>query len=152
MNRWSTDIEAAVEDYLAVAALSHGPISRTEIENKFPNAPHAPSSRISTGMMAIYGFWHDGVWLKIGKVGPNSHARFVSQHFNAKSSRSNLAASLTMDVQMAAVVGTDPLSVNHWIRTSTNRVNIFLPATRQLLLLTLLKAFLHVRLQPRFEG
>jgi hypothetical protein len=54
--------------------------------------------------MGIYGFWHDGIWLKIGKVGPNSHARYVSQHYNARSAGSNLAASLRKDPQMAAVV------------------------------------------------
>lgn len=102
--------------------------------------------------MAVYGFWHDGAWLKIGKVGPNSNVRYAGQHYNPNSARSSLAASLLHDSQMCFAAGIGPDSVGDWIKTHTSRVNILLPATRRPELLSLLEAFLHVRLRPRYEG
>ena len=96
-------------------------------------------------------FWGDGAWLKIGKVGPKSNARYVNQHYNAGSAQSTLAGSLTSDPYMLTVQGFDPLSAGDWIRQSTHRVNILLPATRRPELLSLLEAFLHARLHPRYE-
>lgn len=102
--------------------------------------------------MAVYGFWGDGRWLKIGKVGPNSNARYTSQHYIAGSALSTLAGSLAKDTAMNGVVGFDPRAPGVWIRASTHRVNILLPATRERALLSLLEAFLHLRLRPRYEG
>jgi hypothetical protein len=53
---------------------------------------------------------------------------------------------------MAAVVGSDSLAVKKWMLASTSRVNILLPAFREFKLLSLLEAFLHLRLRPRYEG
>jgi hypothetical protein len=89
--------------------------------------------------------------LKIGKAGPRSNARYVSQHYNAGSAKSTLAGSLAGDPHMLAVQGFDPLSAGDWIRQSTHRVNILMPASRRPELLSLLEAFLHVRLHPRYE-
>lgn len=38
--------------------------------------PHKPQI-LSNGMMGIYTFWYNGSFLKIGKVGPKSNARFL---------------------------------------------------------------------------
>ena len=102
--------------------------------------------------MGVYGFWYDDAWLKIGKVGPNSKNRYTYQHYNLGSARSTFPGSLMGDSKMAPIVGSDRSSINAWIRTSTCRVNILLPAKRQPELLSLLEAFLHLRLRPRYEG
>ena len=102
--------------------------------------------------MAVYGFWYDGQWLKIGKVSPNSNALYVSQHYNKGSAMSTLAGSLANDPRTGLVAEFDTNDAGAWIRTATSRVNILLPATRHLALLSLLEAFLHVRLRPRYEG
>jgi hypothetical protein len=44
--------------------------------------------------MAVYCFFLDGRALKIGIAGPNSDARFRSQHYNLNSARSTLAGSI----------------------------------------------------------
>ena len=150
-NVWRTDVEDAVKDFLNVTALARDPIPGVEITVEYLAAPHVPPLRLPRGTMAVYGFWHDGVWLKIGKAGQNSHARYAFQHYNG-GAQSTLAGSLKSDLQMATVVGSDPLGVNEWMLASTSRVNILLPASRGLKLLSLLEAFLHLRLQPRYEG
>lgn len=55
--------------------------------------PHQPKS-LPSHKMAIYTFWYEGKFLKIGKAGPNSNARFLSQHYNPRSAQSTLAASI----------------------------------------------------------
>jgi hypothetical protein len=102
--------------------------------------------------VAVYGFWHDGSWLKIGKAGIRSNARYVYQHYSVTGAQSTLAASLVTDSAMAHSAGFDATTVGAWIRASTCRVNILVPATWQPALLSLLEAFLHVRLRPRYEG
>lgn len=117
----------------------------------FRPAPHR-SSGLPAGMMAIYAFWGDGAWLKIGKVGANSDARFRSQHYLPGSARSTLAGSIRADVDLSVRCAIDPAACGEWIRTNTHRCNVLLPATYPKSLLALLEAFLHHRLQPRYEG
>lgn len=101
-------------------------------------------------MMAVYAFWSEGGWLKVGKVGPNSNARYTSQHYLAGSAPSTLAGSLMRSPPTDN--GFDPAQAGAWIRERTCRVNILLPAHQPRELLSLLEAFLHLRLRPRFEG
>ncbi len=151
MSDWRQDIEDSVDAFLTVAELAGDPIARAEIEVDFRAAPHRPGS-LPKGKMAIYGFWGDGAWLKIGKAGAKSGARYTSHHYAPGRSLSSLAKSLVADPHMRTVEGFDPQSPGDWLRQHTNRVNILLPATRRPELLSLLEAFLHLRLRPRYEG
>ncbi|MEI9418090.1 hypothetical protein [Mesorhizobium sp. Cs1321R2N1] len=101
--------------------------------------------------MAIYGFWADGRWLKIGKVGANSHARYASQHYNPGSAPSTLAASLCGDEAMGAITGFDAALPGIWIKEHACRVNILMATDKPKEMLSLLEAFLHLRLRPRYE-
>jgi len=152
MNDWRAEIESARTAFVTVAKLAGEPISPDEIAIEYLSAPHRPPSHLPTGKMAVYGFWGDGVWLKIGKVGPNSNARYTSQHYNAGSTRSTLAGSLASDPHMLKVAGFDPRAPGNWIKATTHRVNILLPSQRPIELLSLLEAFLHLRLRARYEG
>lgn len=150
---WRTEIEKGIRDFLSVAQLAGDPIALEEITIEFLPAPHsAPSGGLPAGKMAIYAFWHGGSWLKIGKAGPRSHARYSYQHYTLGHARSALIASLVNDKPMMDSIGINAMQANEWIRTSTCRVNVLLPASRSLRLLSLLEAFLHVRLAPRYEG
>lgn len=151
MTGWRDDIETALPVFLTVAELAGDPISRSDIAVEYLAAPHRPA-RLPSGKMAVYGFWGDGMWLKIGKAGPKSNARYFSQHYNAGSAMNTVAGSLAKDPYVLTVAGFDPLSVGDWIRKETHRVNILLPASRHRALLSLLEAFLHLRLRPRYEG
>lgn len=114
------------------------------------SAPHMSPTRLPPGQMAVYAFWGDGAWLKIGKVGPKSNARYTSQHYLAGSAPSTLAASLLASPPKDQSFSPD--QVGAWLRERTCRLNILIPATQPRELLSLLEAFLHLRLRPRFEG
>jgi hypothetical protein len=152
MTGWRDDIERALAAFTSVSELAGDPISRAEMEVEYLDAPHRPPTRLPVGRMAIYGFRGDGTWLKIGKAGPNSNARYTSQHYNLGSAQSTLAGSLANDPRMRTVAGFDPRSPGVWIKAATHRVNILLPSQRQAALLSLLEAFLHLQLRPRYEG
>ena len=152
MSQWRDEINQALEAFITVTELAGDPVKTTEMAVDFLAAPHKPPSSLPAGYMAVYAFWWDGVWLKVGKVGPNSAARYISQHYNAGSAQSTLAGSLTHDPRIKTVAGFDPQEPGRWIKASTCRVNILIPAHRHKELLSLLEAFLHVRLRPRYEG
>ena len=152
MSDWHAEIDAALAAFATVAELAGDPISRAEIKVEYLNAPHRPPSRLPAGTMAVYGFWGNGVWLKIGKAGPKSNARYISQHYSPGRAQSTLAGSLANDPLMRTVASFDPQAPRAWIMAATHRVNILLPSTRRKELLSLLEAFLHLRLRPRYEG
>jgi hypothetical protein len=151
MGEWRADISEALLAFQTVAELGRVDLSESDLQVEFLDAPHRPPTRLPTGKMAVYGFWGDGCWLKIGIAGPNSNARYTSQHYNAGSAPSTLAASLLASPAMSAVEGFDAARPGNWIRTSAHRVNILLPAEKPRELLALLEAFLHLRLRPRHE-
>ncbi len=153
MGAWTHEIEHAVADFLAVAELARDPIARSGINVECFEAPHRQPSSLPAGMMAVYAFWHEGSgeWLKIGKAGPKSGPRYVSHHYHL-SAPSTLARSLAADPEMRGVPGFDPADPGDWIRRETCRANLLLPASRAPELLSLLEAFLHLRLRPRYEG
>lgn len=146
------DPEPLVDDFLAVAELAHMPITRAQITVERLPAPHRPPSRLPTGSMAVYVFAYGETTLKVGKAGSNSQARYISQHYNAGSAPSTLAASL---IKRGADVGITILSnesVSEWIKTHTDRLNFVLESEAGIDSLSLLEAFLHCRLKPAFEG
>lgn len=152
MSTWSEEIDEALIAFATVADLAGDPVAENEIETEFLAAPHRPPPCLPPGKMAVYGFWWNGSWLKIGKAGPKSGARYTSQHYSLHSAQSTLAKSLANDSHIRTVAGFDPQNPGAWIKASTHRVNILLPSKRRKELLPLLEAFLHLRLRPRYEG
>jgi hypothetical protein len=151
MNDWRKEMESALETFITVAKLAGEPVSLDELQVEFCSAPHKQPSSLPIGKMAIYAFWSNGEWLKIGKAGGNSGPRYVSQHYTG-SAMSTLAGSLSNDPQMSQSTGFDKLDPGKWIKASTCRVNILISSNRRRELLSLLEAFLHTRLNPKYEG
>lgn len=112
--------------------------------------PHQPKS-LPAGTMGVYTFWYDGESLKIGKAGPNSNARFLSQHYNPRSAKSNLAASLLLDTRMKDK-GIDEDNVGNWIKNNCRRVDILLDLDLGIFALELIEAVLHYKYEPTYEG
>jgi hypothetical protein len=56
-------------------------------------APHRPVA-LPKGWQGIYAFRWNSQWLKIGKAGPNSAARWLSHHYGPLRAMSTLAFSL----------------------------------------------------------
>ncbi len=151
MNDWRKEIEDALGAFVTVTKLAGDPISLDELKVEYLPAPHKPPSSLPAGKMAVYAFWWNDEWLKIGKAGPNSGPRYVSQHYTG-SAMSTLAGSLENDSCMENVSGFDRLNPGEWIKKSTCRVNILISAQRRKEVLSLLEAFLHARLSPHYEG
>jgi hypothetical protein len=149
LSDWRTEIDDSIKDFISVAELAHVKLSLDDFEIDYQEAPHSSSS-LPDGKMAIYGFWLDGKWLKIGMAGPNSNARYTSQHYSPNSSRSTLAKSLLNDQDMCNW-RMQPENIGDWIKNNTSRVNILVDRKHGTMLLALLEAFLHLRLRPRYE-
>ena len=115
-------------------------------------APHEPPKALPPGKMAVYVFSYGSDVLKVGKVGPQSAARYTSQHYNAASAKSTLAASLIKHGGCINVEGLDESNVSSWIKGHTNRVNFILNKELGIPVLNLLEAFLQCCLRPKFEG
>ena len=152
MSGWQAEMVEALAAFRTVAELAGELVAPDEIAVEYLPAPHRPPVRLPGGTMAVYAF-HDGAgWLKIGRVGPASAARYTSQHYNPDSSRSNLARSLRADPALSSVPEFSFAAPGDWIKAHTHRVNILLLSSRSGDLLVLLEAFLHARLRPRYEG
>lgn len=146
------EIVSLAENFRKVAELSGICVSSGDvIAESFP-APHRPPTRLPVGRMAVYVFCHQGRALKVGKAGPNSEARYTSQHYSPNAARSTLAASLLRRGDEIGVEGLTQASVGDWIRANTDRYNFLLDRDQPIRLLTLLEAFLQCRLDPVFEG
>lgn len=146
------DPRTLAEDFRRVAELSGINLSSGEVTVESLSAPHRPPSRLPMGRMAVYVFCHQGRTLKVGKAGPNSEARYTSQHYNPNSAQSTLAASLLRGGDELGIQGITKASVGVWIKANTDRYNFLLHSKHPIRLLTLLEAFLQCRLNPAFEG
>ena len=148
----TTDPAQLSKDFRLVAKLAGISLPARGLTVQSLAAPHSPPTRLPPGKMAVYLFDHQGRVLKVGKAGPNSNARYTSQHYSAGAAQSTLAASL---LKYGAEIGIRDLTdstVGDWIRANTGRHNFLLDSGYPIRLLTLLESFLQCRLDPVFEG
>jgi hypothetical protein len=108
-------------------------------------APHRPSA-LRLGHGAVYVFALStkiaatagpGRILKVGRVGPNSNARFQSQHYNTASTGSSLAKSLIGYPLLWPWLGVshlDAATVREWMMANLDRLNIYVPASSAIVL------------------
>jgi len=147
----SVDAQSIVTAFKQVAALADVEISPTDLRVEELRSPHRPTG-LPPGSMAVYVFSYNGTTLKVGKAGPNSDARFRSQHYNPKSAASTLAASILKDSAPVGHPNVDLGTVGDWIRTNTDRVNFILDEGLGIEVLTLLESYVQCRLRPAYEG
>ncbi|MGH9350555.1 MAG: carbon-nitrogen hydrolase family protein [Terriglobia bacterium] len=145
-------VSEALSDFRKAAALASPRFSPDSIAVEIATKPHNPPKILPMGKMAVYAFFLNGQSLKVGKVGPNSGPRYTSQHYSPGSAGSTLAGSILKDPTKVGAVGVDSGSVGDWIKNNTDRVNLLLPVSSGLPILSLLESFLHVRWKPQFEG
>lgn len=151
MDNWEAAIWDSLKCFYTILPLTRIDLDQNIVEVNFMKAPHTPPATLPKGKCAVYAFWHEGEWLKIGRVGPNSQARYTSHHYSQVSSGSNLANSLKSD-KTIQYRDFDQNAPGNWIKAYCSRVNIILPEEYNSLTLPLLEAFLHARLLPRYEG
>ncbi len=126
------------------------PINGSSLEIIDRGKPHKPEP-LPDGKMGVYLFLYDDVFLKIGKAGPKSNARFYSQHYNPKSARSTLAASILSDKSNIAGTITES-NIGDWIKENCHRIDILLDADVGIFALELIEAALHYKYEPIYEG
>ncbi len=146
------DANKLISDFLRCAELAGLVIGEGDIQIENLPAPHVPPGALPSGKMAVYIFHWGGQCLKVGKVGPKSRARYTSQHYNPKSSNSNLAKSILKDKAVMGVTDVEENTVGNWVKQNTDRLNFLVPERFGIPLLSLLEAFLQCRLKPCFEG
>lgn len=147
----SIDVEAIIRDFEQVAQLAGVVLDPASFTTEELPAPHRPTG-LPLNSMAVYVFSYKGRTLKVGKVGPNSDARYRSQHYSARSSASNLASSLLKNPGPIGNPAVSVDSVGDWIRDNTNRVNFILDKNVGIEVLNLLESFVQCRLRPVYEG
>ena len=136
------EIDLAIQ---AVSRLLKRPIEKESYKIIDRGVPHKPES-LEDGKMAVYMFKYGDEYLKIGKVGSKSNARFLSHHYNPKSSGSNLARSLVKYDNI------EEKGVGDWIKNNCRRVDILLDEELDDFALELVEAILHYRFRPKYEG
>jgi hypothetical protein len=146
------DYVALVDTFRQVAQLADVKLPEDAMTVETLLAPHKPPPSLPMGMMAVYVFSWKARCLKVGKAGPNSHARYAHQHCSPGSSRSNLAKSLLATRDELGLSDLTDSNVGAWMRANVDRTNFLLHEDCGIPTLTLLEAFLQCRLKPRFEG
>ena len=111
--------------------------------------PHKPAG-LPIGKMGIYTFLYKDRFLKIGKAGANSDARFRSQHygFNAQST---LAKSIVSDSEML-LLGINESNVGEWIKNNCRRIDILIDSNVGIFTLEFIEGLLHYIYEPKYEG
>jgi len=135
---------------LSVVRLTGTVISEDQIQILDRGVPHKPAG-LPRGKMGIYSFVYRDEFLKIGKVGPNSNARFRSQHYVPTSSQSNLAKSILNDPDFKCFNLTEDI-VGDWIKQNIRRIDFIIDASLGIFVLNLIEAFLHLKFKPKYEG
>lgn len=157
-----SELQELVENLFMSAKQAGLQISLKAINPEFHPAPHRQPVGLPLLKQALYWFSIEGICLKVGKAGPNSNARYTSQHYNPRSSNSNLAKSiLTRSYVLKEVLPAikyneiDMLNeetVGMWIKDNTSRCNLLIDAALNQVALSFLETFVQVRLSPLYEG
>ena len=82
MNDWCKEMEEALTAFVTVTELAGESVKREELLVEYLPAPHKPPLNLPAGKIAIYGYWWNDIWLKIGQAGSKSIARYTSHHYN----------------------------------------------------------------------
>ena len=145
----SIDIENTLSDFRLTLPFA-GIDTSIVLNVQKRGCPHTPKP-LPSGQMAIYIFARGDRVLKVGKVGPNSNARFQTHHYAPGSSGSNLAKSL-LDDENGDCHDVSPDEIGKWMRDNLYRIDILLSADVGVAVLAYLETFLHCRLDPVYEG
>ena len=150
-----------ISDEFGAWAKRHG-LSQAPVKIEPLGVPHRPIA-LPVGWQGIYCFRFGPAWLKVGKAGPNSGARWVSHHYKCTRALSTLAWSLiryahgtsedprTSNLK-ALLQRVSPYDIEEWIKRHTERVNILIREEMGSAGLTRLEDISHRILDPVFEG
>lgn len=139
-------VDIHLDNFFKVAEYAKITISQNDVEIEYLPAPHIPKG-LPPDKMAVYIFFDRDKCLKVGKVGSKSSARYLSQHYNPDSSKSNLAKSLIYENKNLCKE-----TVANWMKQNLCRVNILLDHKLGITTLNLLESYFQCVLNPYYEG
>jgi hypothetical protein len=142
------DINNIIDDFIMICQISQINLKKSDIKIEIltPGLNHIPKA-LPSGHIAVYIFQDNATCYKVGKAHENSNARYQYQHYQPNSSKSNLAKSMISDKNFVT-----PDNIDLWIKQNLTRINLLLKKDAGILTLNLLEAFLHCRLNPKYEG
>ena len=125
-----------------------------ELDRCFQYAPHKRPKPLQGSQRAIYIFFKDDQWLRIGQT--KDPGRFRNHHYGVAEGNSTLANDLQERADEFGLSGTNN-EIRNWILESCGRANLRLPVQGVEpeaceYFAKLLESYLHYRLKPRFEG
>ena len=130
-------------------------LCRKKLDYCFQCAPHKrPKTRLRRHQRAIYIFFKDNRWLRIGQT--DHDGRFRNQHYGIAKGNSTLANDIRDNPGEFGFSGSDN-EIPSWILKNCGRANLRLPVQGvepkvSEYFAKLLESYLHYRLNPRFEG
>ena len=139
------------DDFLRVARVAGIDMQPEDIDIETLEMPHRPTP-LPPGKIAVFVFSDTDRVLKVSKVGPNSNARYQSQHYGVNRAPSTLARSLLNDRDAVQRHRLNKENVGDWIKRHTDRVNLILGEDFYPPTLIELKDFVLRRLNPVYEG
>lgn len=111
---------------------------------------HKPVT-LQKGKIAVYTFYYNGQFLKIGQANSNSGARYQSHHYHIKSGVSTLANSLIKDSSMNSLVNYS--NVTQWIKDNCERFDIIIDGTKHdKMTLNFVEGLLYYYYRPKYEN
>ncbi|UUZ58704.1 hypothetical protein [Nocardioides sp. B-3] len=133
------ELDGIISDFSTIANQLGLPGWPAKFDVEYLAAPHKPKAlRPGHGAIYVFALADDvtseagrGRVLKVGRVGPNSNARFQSQHYSPASSRSNLANSIPGYPALWSWLGIDDMdssTIREWMLTHLDRANVYVPS------------------------
>lgn len=118
------------------------------IDIQFEAGPHTRPAPLRDER-AVYLFFKDREWLRVGQTGYSQ--RFTSQHYGTRRAGSMFAADVWNNRRDFGFEG-DEAQIGLWLLANFGRANIRIPAFHGDAMSRFLEAFLHLHLNPKFEG
>lgn len=140
-----------INDMVAAANLAGFQVENNQIQLLIWNAgvnTHIPIA-LENGMQAVYIFKHHDNYLKVGKAGINSQARYRSHHYGLGRANSSLALSLHNDPN---IITPQANLIGIWIKSNTTRYNILFDVNLGKHFLNFVEAFFILKCNPLYEG
>lgn len=131
------------------------PMAETQLEIIDRGIPHEQPKGKPDEKTGVYMFYNpkEECFLKIGKVGLKSNARFCSQHYNVSDkTKSSLANSLLNDENMVRKYNLSKENIGDWIKKNCRRIDILIDESLGQFANELIEASLHYRFNPKYEG
>lgn len=142
------DIAKLITD--ASAAIGKPMIEGVDFEIFHQGLNHKPAA-LPSGKIAVYTFYYNNQFLKIGQANINSKARYQSHHYHQKSGKSTLANSLLADGSMSTLL--NPGNVTQWIKSNCERFDVLIDGSiHDKLTLNFVEGLLHYYYKPKYEN